>query len=94
MYSFFCIDDLAGWKRGPGGSSDAEGGAQGGSAAEVFPAQEGIRLRKVSEAAAFERVVRKGVEKIRKTAALASPEGPGEGAFAAAGMDSPPLHFL
>ena len=138
MYSFFCIDDLAGRKREPGGSSDAEGGARGGSDAEVFPAlgsrllsaqflfavtlpggrespavrptpkaaheaalppkyswrRRGDSLLGASEAAAFERAARKARETSDETAALASPEGPGEGAFAAAGMDSPSLHFL
>ena len=44
-------------------------------------------------AAAFECAARKVRETSDETAALASPEGPGEGAFAAAGMDSLPLHF-
>ena len=136
--SVFVCGDLARRKRKPGGSSDAEGGARGGFAAEVFPTQgslllsahffvlttlpggrespavrptpkaaheaalppkysrrrRGDSLLGASEAAAFERAARKARETSDETAALASPEGPGEGAFAAAGMDSPSLHFL
>ena len=55
---------------------------------------EGARFEKASEAAAFERAARKARETSDGAAALASPGGPGEGAFAAAGMDSPSLHFL
>ena len=59
-----------------------------------IPGAGGDSLSGASEAAAFERAARKARETSDETAALASPGGPGEGAFAAAGMDSPSLHFL